>query len=352
MHHAVLAGFRRSKGPVAPAPDRAPDRAPVDPAPVDPAPVATVPVDPVPVDPAPVDPAPVATVPVDPADLVPVAPADPADLVPAGPADPVDLVPVAPADPVDRVDLVPVVPVVPVDRAPADLVDLVPADPVDRAPVAPADPVDPVVLVDPVDPVVLVDLVAPAGRTTERPRERSIAVMHRWVAPGMRLAASVHPTTAHRLRREREGSAGMTARLLAPLRVIGTARRLRVVGMAPRLRVAGTAGGTARRAIYTARGVTSGRSTTTTTRPFRASVRSLAVGASGTSVSGSRCSETTTNSSGVADGTRRAVRDAGWARSTVLRGHDGKGSSSEAWDLGRRSRRGHRGRGSGRMFEQ
>jgi len=192
---------------------------------------------------------------------------------------------------VDPVDLV--------DPAPAD-----PADPVDRVPVAP---------------------VAPAGRTTERPRERSIAVMHRWVAPGMRLAASVHPTTAHRLRREREGSAGMTARLLAPLRVIGTARRLRVVGMAPRLRVAGTAGGTGRRAIYSARGVTSGRSTTTTTRPFRASVRSLAVGASGTSVSGSRCSETTTNSSGVADGTRRAVRDAGWARSNGVEGSRRKG---------------------------
>jgi hypothetical protein len=262
-----------------------------------------------------VGPAPVATVPVDPVDLVPVgrvelvpvAPVGPVDLVPVGP---VELVPEAPADPAD---LVPVAPVDPVDRVPA-----VPADPVDLVPEAPADLVD-LVPVAPVDPV------APAGRTTERPRERSIAVMHRWVAPGMRLAASVHPTTAHRLRREREGSAGMTARLLAPLRVIGTARRLRVVGMARRLRVAGTAGGTARSAIYTARGVTSGRSTTTTTRPFRASVRSLAVGASGTSVSGSRCSETTTNSSGVADGTHRAVRDAGWARSNGVEGPRRKG---------------------------
>jgi hypothetical protein len=288
---------------VAPAPDRAPD-----PALVDPAPVATVPVDPVPVDPAPV-----ATVPVDPVDPAPVAPADPVDRAPADPADPVDLVPADPADLVVPVDLVPVVPVVPAD--PVDLVPVVLVVPVDLVPVVPADPVDLV----PVAPV------APAGRTTERPRERSIAVMHRWVAPGMRLAASVHPTTAHRLRREREGSAGMTARLLAPLRVIGTARRLRVVGMAPRLRVAGTAGGTGRRAIYSARGVTSGRSTTTTTRPFRASVRSLAVGASGTSVSGSRCSETTTNSSGVADGTRRAVRDAGWARSNGVEGPRRKG---------------------------
>jgi hypothetical protein len=245
-----------------------------------------------------------------------MAPAYPAD--PADPADPVDPVDPAPADPVDRVPVDPVdrVPVVPVD--PVDRVPVVPVDPVDLVPADPADPADPVDRV-PVAPV------APAGRTTERPRERSIAVMHRWVAPGMRLAASVHPTTAHRLRREREGSAGMTARLLAPLRVIGTARRLRVVGMAPRLRVAGTAGGTGRRAIYSARGVTSGRSTTTTTRPFRASVRSLAVGASGTSVSGSRCSETTTNSSGVADGTRRAVRDAGWARSNGVEGSRRKG---------------------------
>jgi hypothetical protein len=280
---------------VAPAPDRAPDLAPVDPAPV-----ATVPV----------DLAPVATVPADPAD--PAAPVDPVDL---DPVDPVD--PVAPVDPVDPVDPVPVDPVAPVDPVPVD-----PVAPVDPVPVDPVDPVP----VDPVDPVP-VDPVGPADRTTERSRrgERSIAVIRRWVAPGMRLAASVHPTTAHRVRHERGGSGGMTARLLAPLRVIGTARRLRVVGMAPRLRVAGTAGGTGRRAIYTARGVTSGRSTTTTTRPFRASVRTLAVGASGTSVSGSRCSETTTNSSGVADGTRRAVRDAGWARSNGVERRRRKG---------------------------
>jgi hypothetical protein len=181
----------------------------------------------------------------------------------------------------------------------------------------------------PVDlvPVARVVPVDPVDRTTERSRrgERSIAVIRRWVAPGMRLAASVHPTTVHRLRPEREGSVGMTVRLLAPLRATGTARRLRVVGMAPRLRVAGTAGGMGRSAIYTARRVTSGRSTTTTTRPFRASVRTLVVGASGTSVSGSRCSETTTNSSGVADGTRRAVRDAGWARSNGVERRRRKG---------------------------
>jgi hypothetical protein len=237
------------------------DPAPVDPAPVDPAPV--VPVDPAPVDPAPVDPAPV-----DPVDLAPVDPA---------PVDPVELVPVAPVElvPVVPVELVPVARVVPVELVPVARVDPVELVPVAR--VARAAPVDPV------------------ARTTERSRrgERSIAVMRRWVVPGMRLAASVHPTTAHRVRPEREGSVGMTARLLAPLRVIGTARRQRVVGMAPRLRVAGTAGGTGRSAIYTAHRVTSGRSITTTTRPFHASVRTLAVGASGTSVSGSRCSETT-----------------------------------------------------------
>jgi hypothetical protein len=248
---------------VDPAPDRVPD-----PGPVDPVPVATAPVDPVPVDPAPVDPvdlAPVDPAPVDPVDLAPVDPA---------PVDPVDLAPVDPA-PVDPVELVPVVPVVPVELVPVARV--VPVELVPVARVARAAPVDPV------------------ARTTERSRrgERSIAVMRRWVVPGMRLAASVHPTTAHRVRPEREGSVGMTARLLAPLRVIGTARRQRVVGMAPRLRVAGTAGGTGRSAIYTAHRVTSGRSITTTTQPFHASVRTLAVGASGTSVSGSRCSETT-----------------------------------------------------------
>jgi hypothetical protein len=280
VHHAALAGSHRSKGPVDPAPDRVPD-----PVPVDPAPAATVPVDPVLVDPAPVDPAPVDLVPV--ARAVPVAPVErvPVDLVPVARAVPVELVPV---------DLVPVAPVAPVELArvarvaPVELARVARVAPVDLARVVPVElvPVARVARAAPVDPV---------ARTTERSRrgERSIAVMRRWVVPGMRLAASVHPTTAHRVRPEREGSVGMTARLLAPLRVIGTARRQRVVGMAPRLRVAGTAGGTGRSAIYTAHRVTSGRSITTTTRPFHASVRTLAVGASGTSVSGSRCSETT-----------------------------------------------------------
>jgi hypothetical protein len=264
---------------VDPAPDRVPD-----PGPVAPVPVATAPVDPVPVDPAPV--VPVDLAPVDP------APVDPVDLAPVDPA-PVDPAPVDPA-PVDPVELVPVVPVelVPVARVvPVELVPVVPVVPVELVPVARVVPVELV----PVARVARAAPVDPVARTTERSRrgERSIAVMRRWVVPGMRLAASVHPTTAHRVRPEREGSVGMTARLLAPLRVIGTARRQRVVGMAPRLRVAGTAGGTGRSAIYTAHRVTSGRSITTTTRPFHASVRTLAVGASGTSVSGSRCSETT-----------------------------------------------------------
>jgi hypothetical protein len=74
-------------------------------------------------------------------------------------------------------------------------------------------------------------------------RVLTIGVMRRWVAPWMRLAASAHATTARRLRRQREGSAGMMGLLPVGRRLTGTARRLRVAGTVLRLPVVGTTGG-------------------------------------------------------------------------------------------------------------
>jgi hypothetical protein len=75
-------------------------------------------------------------------------------------------------------------------------------------------------------------------------RALTIGVMRRWVAPRMRLAASAHATTARRLRRQGEGSAGMMGLLPVGRRLTGTVRRLRVAGTVLRLPVAGTTGGT------------------------------------------------------------------------------------------------------------
>jgi hypothetical protein len=74
-------------------------------------------------------------------------------------------------------------------------------------------------------------------------RVLTIGVMRRWVAPWMRLAASAHATTARRLRRQREGSAGMMGLLPVGRRLTGTARRLRVAGTVLRRPVVGTTGG-------------------------------------------------------------------------------------------------------------
>ena len=75
-------------------------------------------------------------------------------------------------------------------------------------------------------------------------RALTTGVMRRWVAPRMRLAASAHATTARRLRRQGEGSAGMMGLLPVGRRLTGTVRRLRVAGTVLRLPVAGTTGGT------------------------------------------------------------------------------------------------------------
>jgi hypothetical protein len=74
-------------------------------------------------------------------------------------------------------------------------------------------------------------------------RALTTGVMRRWVAPRMRLAASAHATTARRLRRQGEGSAGMMGLLPVGRRLTGTVRRLRVAGTVLRPPVVGTTGG-------------------------------------------------------------------------------------------------------------
>ena len=76
----------------------------------------------------------------------------------------------------------------------------------------------------------------------------TIGVMTRWVVPGMRLAGSAHATMARRLRRQREGSAGMMGLLPVGRHLTGTARHPRVAGTVLRLTVVGTTDGTDRTA--------------------------------------------------------------------------------------------------------
>ena len=234
-------------------------------------------------------------------------PVDPAALDRAGLADPVDLGDqgMDPAgldrvDPVDRVDI----------RGLADLAGLAVLDragPVDLAVLGRAGPVDlgdqgmdPAGLVDPagredlgdqgMDPADRVDLVD-LRRT--HPGVRTSGVALRWAAPGMRRTASAHPTTVRRLHRDNMDSAGMVGLLPERRRRSGTGRRPRVAGAVRRLPVVGTAHGMVRRVTGATRSVISGRSITTATTRSRCSIRYSADGASGSSESGFRCTDTT-----------------------------------------------------------
>jgi hypothetical protein len=243
-----------------------------------------------------------------------VGPADIRDLVDL---DRVDLVGLDRVDLVglDRVDLVGLdrVDLVGLDRVdlvdPADIRDLVDLDRVAR--VDPVDlmdikvPVDRVDLVAPVDRAVRdrvdrVDRVAPAVRVDPVDLHRrltgrvalSIGVAPRWAAPEMCRTASARPATVRRLRRHNTDGAGMAGLRPERRRRSGTDRHPRVDGTVHRLRVVGTAHGTVRRAISQSRSVISGRSITTGTTRSRCSIQFSVDGASGSSVSGSRCTDT------------------------------------------------------------
>jgi hypothetical protein len=177
----------------------------------------------------------------------------------------------------------------------ADLVDqgMNRADPGDL--VGPADRAG---LVDRADPADLADLAGQAIRADRHRRHThpgvlSTGVAHKWAAPGMYRTASAHPVTARRLRPHNTDGVGMADRHPERRRRSGTDRRPQVAGTAHRLPAVGTSDGMGRRATRASRSVISGRSITTDSARFRCSTRSSGDGASGSSESGFRCTETT-----------------------------------------------------------
>jgi hypothetical protein len=238
-------------------------------------------------------------------------PADPVDLavldrVGLGLAGPVDRAVLGRADRgMDRVD--------PADRADRagrvglDLADLVGrvdlgmdrvnlVGRVDRVPQAmnPADPVDRAGREDLGDRVDRADLAIRADRKRRtRPEVLSTGVGPRWADPGMCRTASAPPTTVHRLRPDNTDGAGMAGPRPERSRLGGTDHRPRVAGAVRRLPVVGTVHGMVRRVTGASRNAISGRSITTGTTRSRCSIRSLGDGASGSSDSGFRCTETT-----------------------------------------------------------
>jgi hypothetical protein len=210
---------------------------------------------------------------VDPVDLVVLGRAGLAVMGRADRAGPVGLVVL------DRVDL-------------EDPVVLDRVDPVDRVDIRGradrAGPVD-----QGMDPAGRVDPVDLGDRRRTHPGVRTSGVVPRWAAPGMRRTASAHPTTVRRLRRDNTDGVGMVGLHPERSRLGGTGRRPRVAGAVRRLPVVGTAHGMVRRVTGATRKAISGRSITTATTRSRCSTRFSGDGASGSSDSGFRCTETT-----------------------------------------------------------
>jgi hypothetical protein len=235
-----------------------------------------------------------------------------------GRAGPVELVLVGQGDRVELMGLVaPAVLVPPVAMAPGDRAVLAPrAAPVDRvglmsrvdragladrvelmSRVVPADLAAPAVLAVP-DLTGRVDLAGRAA-TVDRHRRRTsntvstTGVAPRWAAPGTCRTGSARRITGRRLRPGSTDSAGTVGIPPVLRRLSGTDHLLQVAGAGLRLPVVGTAHGTGRRAMSHSRSVISGRSTTTGTTRSRCSTRYSVDGASGSSVSGSRCTDLT-----------------------------------------------------------
>ena len=160
-----------------------------------------------------------------------------------------------------------------------------------------------------------VDLAAPAvpdltgrvdlaGRAAPVDRHRrrtsntvsTTGVAPRWAAPGTCRTGSAHRITGRRLRPGNTDSAGTVGLPPVLRRLSGTDHHLQVAGAGLRLPVVGTAHGTGRRAMSQSRSVISGRLVTTGTTRSRCSTRYSVDGASGSSVSGSRCTDLTARS--------------------------------------------------------
>jgi hypothetical protein len=206
--------------------------------------------------------------------------------------DPVVLVPPRPGD---RVRLVDTGPAAPGDLLQTGLVDRVGLmSPVDRVVLDLAVPVDPVDLA-------VRNLTDLAGRAApvDRLRRRTFNTVSttgaapRWAAPGTCPTGSARRITVRRLRPGSMDSAGTVGLLPVLRRLSGTDHRLQVAGAGLRLPVVGTAHGTGRHAMSHSRSVISGRLVTTGTTRSRCSTRCSVDGASGSSVSGSRCTDLT-----------------------------------------------------------
>ncbi|HME64845.1 MAG TPA: hypothetical protein VKG61_08140 [Streptosporangiaceae bacterium] len=209
-------------------------------------------------------------------------------LVPMGPVDlaaPADLDQTGRAAPADRVELTSRVGLV--DRAGlADLVQTGRAAPADLA--APAVP-------DLTGRVDLAGRAAPVDRHRRRTSNTvsTTGVAPRWAAPGTCRTGSARRITGRRPRPGNADSAGTVGLPPVLRRLSGTDHHLQVAGAGLRLPVVGTAHGTGRRAMSQSRSVITGRLVTTGTTRSRCSTRYSVDGASGSSVSGSRCTDLT-----------------------------------------------------------
>jgi hypothetical protein len=224
--------------------------------------------------------------------------AGPVELVLVGQGVPAVLVPPVVMAPEDRAVLARRVP--PVDRV--GLMSLV-----DRAGLANrvelmsrVVPADPAVLGAPAVPdltgrVDLAGRAAPVDRLHRRTSNTvsTTGVAPRWAAPETCPTGSARRITGRRLRPGSMDSAGTVGLPPVLRRLSGTDHRLQVDGAGLRLPVVGTAHGTGRHAMSQSRSVISGRLVTTGTTRSRCSTRYSVDGASGSSVSGSRCTDLT-----------------------------------------------------------
>ena len=178
------------------------------------------------------------------------------------------------------------------------------ADPVNQVAVTvlvgPGGLADPLVREDPVDPdltaqVGRAGLVDPVGHLRRRTfnTASTTGVVLNGVARTTRRTDSAHRITEHRLRRGTTDSAGTAGLPPERRRPTGTARRLLAAGTVRLLPAAGTSVGTGRHATSVSHSAISDHSGTTATTPSRSSTRCSAVGDSGSSASGSRCTDLT-----------------------------------------------------------
>jgi hypothetical protein len=140
-----------------------------------------------------------------------------------------------------------------------------------------------------------VDLAARVDRHRRRTSNTvsTTGVAPRWAAPGTCPTGSARRITGRRLRPGSADSAGTVGLPPVLRRLSGTDHRLQEAGVGLRLPAVGTAHGTGRRATSQSRSVISGRLVTTGTTRSRCSTRYSVDGASGSSVSGSRCTDLT-----------------------------------------------------------